>query len=323
MNRGTSTRSGRVPLSSRGNVTNIDNGVNAKVTKKNGLGTILPSKRDSRPVSFAVAVPLPTTTTTTLLRQSSTTTTTSMASGSTGGGGVSAVSDNNRAFDSLSSDTLRQVIGTTNILNNIVGNDDFDAGVGIGGGTEKKGSSTKQPLGGSSMMNQQQLLHNNNDIPSGVVKPSSTATVISSLTATSSSSSEPITIIEHRKRPCGNGHTVHTYLRGKLLGKGGFAKVYKVTSLDTNKEYAVKVVPKANLVKSRARQKVGNMYTSQLLLQFFHSLTHRLSLSLSLHFYYTKMTAPNRNQDPSYNETCQYMRIQTFLRRHDQLLHPP
>ena len=244
MNRGSSTRSssGRVPLGSRGNVTNIENG-NAKAKTKSGLGTILPSKKDSRPVSFAAAVPVPTAPTT-FNRQSSTTTTASMASESTGGGGVSAASmgggENNRAFDSLSSDTLRQVIGTT-----------------VG----------KQPLGGSSMMNQpnqQQVVHSNNnnnkDVPSGVVKPSSTATVISSLTTTtSSSSSEPITIIEHRKRPCGNGHTVHTYLRGKLIGKGGFAKVYKVTSLDTNKEYAVKVVPKANLVKSRARQKVSNM----------------------------------------------------------------
>ena len=46
-------------------------------------------------------------------------------------------------------------------------------------------------------------------------------------------------------------------MRGKLLGKGGFAKVYQVTSLDTNKIYAAKIVPKANLVKNRARQKVS------------------------------------------------------------------
>ncbi|KAL7500018.1 hypothetical protein ACHAWT_007973 [Skeletonema menzelii] len=63
-------------------------------------------------------------------------------------------------------------------------------------------------------------------------------------------------IIEHRKRPNGDGYTVHKYMRGKLLGKGGFAKVYQVTSLDTNKIYAAKIVPKANLVKNRARQKL-------------------------------------------------------------------
>ena len=134
MNRGSSSTrsSGRVPLGSRGNVTNIENG-NAKAKTKGGLGTILPSKKDSRPVSFAAAVPVPTAPAT-FNRQSSTTTTTSMASESTGGGGVSAVSmgggENNRAFDSLSSDTLRKVIGTT---------------------------VSKQPLGGSSMMNQQTI----------------------------------------------------------------------------------------------------------------------------------------------------------------------
>jgi len=41
-----------------------------------------------------------------------------------------------------------------------------------------------------------------------------------------------------------------------LLGKGGFAKVYWCTSVDSGKNYAVKIVPKANLVKTRARQKL-------------------------------------------------------------------
>lgn len=69
-------------------------------------------------------------------------------------------------------------------------------------------------------------------------------------------SSNPVEIEEIRRKPNGEGHSVHKYIRGKMLGKGGFAKVYLCTSLDTNRSYAVKIVPKANLVKSRARQKV-------------------------------------------------------------------
>jgi len=41
-----------------------------------------------------------------------------------------------------------------------------------------------------------------------------------------------------------------------MLGKGGFAKVYLCKALDTNKLYAIKIVPKANLVKARARDKL-------------------------------------------------------------------
>jgi len=67
---------------------------------------------------------------------------------------------------------------------------------------------------------------------------------------------DEIEIVEHRKKASGDGYTVHRYIRGRLLGKGGFAKVYWCTSLDTNRHYAVKIVPKANLVKSRARQKL-------------------------------------------------------------------
>jgi len=65
-------------------------------------------------------------------------------------------------------------------------------------------------------------------------------------------------VIEERRRHVNNEgqYTVHKYLRGRLLGKGGFAKVYHCTAMDTNKNYAVKIVSKANLVKARARQKV-------------------------------------------------------------------
>jgi hypothetical protein len=78
----------------------------------------------------------------------------------------------------------------------------------------------------------------------------------SSSLPTSTMDEDSIVIEEKRRRTNGEGFTLHRYLRGRLLGKGGFAKVYLCTALDTNKAYAVKVVPKANLVKSRARQKV-------------------------------------------------------------------
>lgn len=67
---------------------------------------------------------------------------------------------------------------------------------------------------------------------------------------------DTILIEEMRRNPNGDGYTVHHYLRGRILGKGGFAKVYECTAQDTKKMYAVKIVPKANLVKTRARQKL-------------------------------------------------------------------
>lgn len=41
-----------------------------------------------------------------------------------------------------------------------------------------------------------------------------------------------------------------------MLGKGGFAKCYEITNLETKKIYAAKIVSKASLTKNRARQKV-------------------------------------------------------------------
>lgn len=113
---------------------------------------------------------------------------------------------------------------------------------------------------------------NENEVPEGVGQPPSTGDpqrVPSSSVpkaglykrSSSSSSSgkaeeDGIIIEEKRKKVNGDGYTVHRYMRGKLLGKGGFAKVYLCTAMDTNKMYAIKIVPKANLVKARARQKL-------------------------------------------------------------------
>jgi polo-like kinase 1 len=45
-------------------------------------------------------------------------------------------------------------------------------------------------------------------------------------------------------------------MRGKFLGKGGFAKCYEFVNIDTKVLTAAKVVVKASLTKSRAKQKL-------------------------------------------------------------------
>ncbi len=43
------------------------------------------------------------------------------------------------------------------------------------------------------------------------------------------------------------------YTKGKLLGKGGFAKCYELTNIETKRLYAAKIIPKNTLTKNRAR----------------------------------------------------------------------
>lgn len=55
-----------------------------------------------------------------------------------------------------------------------------------------------------------------------------------------------------------NGEIViKKYSKGKLLGKGGFAKVYEFTNLETTKTCAAKIVAKNSLTKNRSKQKVN------------------------------------------------------------------
>ena len=89
---------------------------------------------------------------------------------------------------------------------------------------------------------------------------------------------ENVVVEEKRRKTNGDGYTIHRYLRGRLLGKGGFAKVYLCTALDTNKNYAVKIVPKANLVKTRARQKVILFFRSNISTVLFETLSHSCPL---------------------------------------------
>jgi len=55
------------------------------------------------------------------------------------------------------------------------------------------------------------------------------------------------------------GVTVYKqYHRGRYLGKGGFAKCYELTSMDSQRTYAGKVIAKASLAKPSARSKLIN-----------------------------------------------------------------
>lgn len=108
---------------------------------------------------------------------------------------------------------------------------------------------------------------------------------------------ETVIIEEKRRRVNGEGYTLHRYLRGRLLGKGGFAKVYLCTALDTNKAYAIKIVPKANLVKARARQKVRFFaFSSDLRNDVFNVVIHPLTVA-------SHTIAASRNQNSSHSET--------------------
>lgn len=46
---------------------------------------------------------------------------------------------------------------------------------------------------------------------------------------------------------------IRKYIKGKFLGKGGFAKCYEFVSQDTKTITAAKVVQKSSLTKSRAK----------------------------------------------------------------------
>lgn len=47
-----------------------------------------------------------------------------------------------------------------------------------------------------------------------------------------------------------------TYLKGKFLGKGGFARVHELTDLTTNRVYAGKIIPRSRLNRPHQKEKI-------------------------------------------------------------------
>ena len=54
-----------------------------------------------------------------------------------------------------------------------------------------------------------------------------------------------IQIIEEKISKVNGDIAIKRYQKGKLLGKGGFAKCYEVTNLETKKRLAAKIIPKS------------------------------------------------------------------------------
>lgn len=68
------------------------------------------------------------------------------------------------------------------------------------------------------------------------------------------------------------------YVRGKFLGKGGFAKCYELTDKATNTVYAGKVVSKALLVKAHQKEKMAQE------IQIHRSLNHKHIVGFNSYF---------------------------------------
>ncbi|XP_043860935.1 serine/threonine-protein kinase PLK3 [Dromiciops gliroides] len=69
-----------------------------------------------------------------------------------------------------------------------------------------------------------------------------------------------------------------TYYRGRLLGKGGFARCYEVTDTCNGQVYAVKVIPQSRVAKPHQREKILQE------IDLHRSLHHRHIVRFSHHF---------------------------------------
>uniref|UniRef100_A0A8B9TT15 Serine/threonine-protein kinase PLK n=1 Tax=Anas platyrhynchos TaxID=8839 RepID=A0A8B9TT15_ANAPL len=69
-----------------------------------------------------------------------------------------------------------------------------------------------------------------------------------------------------------------SYCKGRLLGKGGFARCYEMTDLSSNKTYAVKVIPHSRVAKPHQREKITNE------IELHRDLHHKHIVKFSHHF---------------------------------------
>jgi len=69
-----------------------------------------------------------------------------------------------------------------------------------------------------------------------------------------------------------------SYLRGKFLGKGGFARVHELKDLNTNERYAGKIIHKSRISKPHHKEKISRE------IELHASLSHRNVVQFFKHF---------------------------------------
>lgn len=80
------------------------------------------------------------------------------------------------------------------------------------------------------------------------------------------------------------------YCRGRVLGKGGFAKCYEMTDLETNKIYAAKIIPHSRVAKPHQREKIEReielhkTLQHKHVVQFYHHFEDQENIYILLEF---------------------------------------
>jgi polo-like kinase 1 len=61
------------------------------------------------------------------------------------------------------------------------------------------------------------------------------------------------TIVEEKINKSNGDTQINKYIKGRFLGKGGFAKCYEFTNIENKAITAAKIVVKSSLTRSRAK----------------------------------------------------------------------
>jgi len=84
-------------------------------------------------------------------------------------------------------------------------------------------------------------------------KPKSSKSYLFLLTPLLRDEVEKREFIEEKILTINGDQAFRKYKKGRLLGRGGFAKCYEVTYMETKKVLAAKIIEKSSLTKRRAK----------------------------------------------------------------------